>query len=111
MDDVNFISIIDSITTGDAVHFGPEGWVPMIDGGTETTQGMPFLVHGQKVKDTGVSFNSGYNSIFTTGTSNTWTFSTNNQSLAVSGGGGASNAIFYNIDHGKIYKVYLFQFE
>ncbi len=41
-----FVSIVGSTTTGDGMHFGTNGWEDMVDAGTYTQQGMPFIVYG-----------------------------------------------------------------
>lgn len=50
---VPYITYIDSITTGNAVHLGFAGWENWIEDGTETPQGMPFMLYGERI--TGIS--------------------------------------------------------
>lgn len=44
---VPFVTYLDSISTGNAVHLGYGGWENWIEDGTETPQGMPFMLYGQ----------------------------------------------------------------
>jgi len=59
-----FISILGETTTGNGIHFSAEGWVPMIDDGTETTQGMPFDIFGSISILSNILFNERLYSLF-----------------------------------------------
>ncbi|MDA3865567.1 MAG: T9SS type A sorting domain-containing protein [Salinivirgaceae bacterium] len=46
---VPFVTYPDEVTTGNAMHLGFGGWVDWIEDGTETAQGMPFMLYGERV--------------------------------------------------------------
>lgn len=50
---VPFVTYPDEVTTGNAMHLGFGGWENWIEDGTETPQGMPFMLYGEKI--TGVN--------------------------------------------------------
>lgn len=46
-----YVTIWGEPITGNALHFGASGWVPMTDENPDNTQGMPFKVYGSVVAD------------------------------------------------------------
>jgi len=44
-----YITILGQSQTGNAMHFGADGWVPMIDNLVTDTQGMPMEIYGEIV--------------------------------------------------------------